>query len=172
MSKKNKKKKINKLLKEVERKREIGLNSLVDGNLSINEISKGSSVFSDIGNWTSANTEKSLSNFIQQWKSKNARIFIGSFLTEFMNEKYSVQALRWSYVGKEKTELTALINLINNKDEDERIYCYISNIKTDDEDKKKGKYIIKLQIFKNYRDPKTNCMMQSLVRGITYTNEL
>lgn len=105
MSKKNKKKKINKLLKEVERKREIGINSLVDGNLAINEISKGSSVFSDIGNWTSANTEKSLSNFIQQWKSKNARIFIGSFLTEFMNEKYSVQALRWSYVGKEKLNL-------------------------------------------------------------------
>lgn len=73
---------------------------------------------------------------------------------------------------KGKTELTALINLINNKDEDERIYCYITNSKIDDEDKKKGKYRIKLEIFKNYRDPKTNYMMQSLVRGITYTNEL
>ena len=167
--KKNKKKKINKLIKEVERKREVGFNSLID---------KGSSLITDSD---FDDVEKTLSKFIDQWKNKNIRILLASFFNENMNKDYSIEFLRWNYTADKNYKINSIINLINKKNEDERVSffmllaestskCFSRSI--NDEYKKKGKYCFKVERVKVYRDPKMKHMMENQVDGFTFVDEL
>lgn len=160
--KKNKKKKINKLIKEVERKREVGFNSLINENLLINEIT----------NCFNVSTEKVLDGFINQWKNKNIRILITTFFKEYMNEDFGVVFMRWNYDKSDNFKFVILIELVNTKNKDEKISFYIRLGKSDEEYKKKGKYIFKLSCNKTYRDPKTKALMENEVEGSTFVDEL
>ena len=162
MSKKNKKKKINKIIKEVERKREVGFNSLINENHLIN----------DITNCFNVSTEKVLGSFIDQWKNKNIRILISTFFKDYMNEEYGISFMRWMYDKSDNFKFVILIELINTKNKDEKISFYIGLGKSDEEYKKKGKYIFKLSCNKIYRDPKTKSLMENEVEGSTFVNEL
>ena len=162
MSKKNKKKKINKLIKEVERKREVGFNSLINENHLIN----------DITNCFDVSTENVLGSFIDQWKNKNIRILISTFFKEYMNEEYGISFMRWMYDKSDNFKFVILIELINTKNKDEKISFYIRLGKSDEEYKKKGKYIFKLSCNKTYRDPKTKSLMENETEACTFVNEL
>ena len=162
MSKKNKKKKINKLIKEVERKREVGFNSLINENHLIN----------DITNCFNVSTEKVLDGFINQWKNKNIRILITTFFKEYMNEDFGVAFMRWNYDSSDDFKFNIFIELVNTKNKDEKISFYIRLGKSDDEYKKKGKYVFKLSCNKTYRDHKTKSLMENEVEGSTFVDEL
>ena len=162
MSKKNKKKKINKLIKEVERKREVGFNSLINENHLIN----------DITNCFDVSTENVLGSFIDQWKNKNIRILISTFFKEYMNEEYGISFMRWMYDKSDNFKFVILIELINTKNKDEKISFYIRLGKSDEEYKKKGKYIFKLSCNKTYRDPKTKSLMENETEACTFVDEL
>ena len=162
MSKKNKKKKINKLIKEVERKREVGFNSLINENHLINEIT----------NCFNVSTEKVLDGFINQWKNKNIRILITTFFTDYMNEDYSLLEFRWNYDSDGDFKFVILIDLASNKNKDEKVSFYILLGDSTNEYKKKGKYAFKIRRTKTYRDPKTKALMENEVEGSTFVDEL
>ena len=162
MSKKNKKKKINKLIKEVERKREVGFNSLINENSLTNVIIDCFDV----------STEKVLGSFIDQWKNKNIRILISTFFKDYMNEEYGISFMRWMYDKSDNFKFVILIDLVNTKNKDEKISFYIRLGKSDEEYKKKGKYIFKLSCNKTYRDPKTKSLMENETEACTFVDEL
>jgi hypothetical protein len=171
MSKKNKKKKIDKLIKEVERKREVGFTSLLTGSPLITE---------DINGSLDVSTAKTLDNFIDKWKNKNICILLRTFFNEYMNQDYGIEILRWNYTAEDEFKVNIIINLVNKKDEDERISFYMIlaysanecfRISTDGI-KKKGKYCFMIDRTKKYRDSKTKYKMENQVQAFTYVDEL
>lgn len=167
--KKNKKKKINKIIKEVERKREVGFNSLINSGCSL------------VSESTCDDAGKTLSKFIDQWENKNIRILLTTFFNEYMNQDYGIELLRWNYTADKNYKINSIINLINKKNEDERVSYYMLFAEStnncfgrsvNDECKKKGKYCFMLERTKIYRDPKTKHMMENQVHGFTFLDEL
>ena len=162
MSKKNKKKKINKIIKEVERKREVGFNSLI----------KESSLTNIIIDCFAVSTEKTITNFIDQWKNKNVRILISTFFTDYMNEDYTFLEFRWNYDRDGDFKFVILIDIASKKNKDKKVSFYILLGDSTDEYKKKGKYAFKIRRTKTYRDPKTKALMENEVEGSTFVDEL
>ena len=151
-----------KLIKEVERKREVGFNSLINENSLTNVIIDCFDV----------STEKVLGSFIDQWKNKNIRILISTFFKDYMNEEYGISFMRWMYDKSDNFKFVILIDLVNTKNKDEKISFYIRLGKSDEEYKKKGKYIFKLSCNKTYRDPKTKSLMENETEACTFVDEL
>ena len=89
-----------------------------------------------------------------------------------MNEEYGITFIRWNYDKSDNFKFVILIDLVNTKNKDEKISFYIRLGKSDEEYKKKGKYIFKLSCNKTYRDPKTKSLMENETEACKLVDEL